>query len=186
MVEAAGTMSRVRCSLMLGAIISIGSGVLGCWRPSDVVIPPSRPASSGGGRGALPGFLMGTASCAGRSCHGSLDPLDRSDSWQMEYTVWDTRDPHARAYQVLLEPAAKEMARRLGLPGGKAHEAPSCLVCHTTWISVAGSVPDAESVRRERSFGVGCEACHGSAVRWIDAHVTKEWKTKSPERKWDD
>src|SRR5437870_2342190 len=180
-------MIRSRYVLAAGAIILVGC-LLGCGRPSDSALPPSQPKSYGGARGAVPPFLMGTASCAGRSCHGSLEPIDHSGSWQMEYTLWNTRDPHARAYQILLDPLAKDMARRLGFSGSNAHQEPTCLACHATPISVAPmfNVPDAESVRSEHSFGVGCEACHGSAERWIDTHLTKEWKTRSAKSKSDD
>jgi Cytochrome c554 and c-prime len=177
-------MFRSTYVLTLGVVILIGCA-LGCRRPSNVEPPPQ---FEGVLRGAAPPFLMGVASCAGRSCHGSLQPLDQSGSWQMEYTLWTSRDPHARAYQILHEPAAKAIAALMGLRGGNAHEAPSCLACHATPVSVAPMTPapDAESLRREQSFGVGCEACHGSATRWIDVHFTREWRGKDPKSKWED
>jgi hypothetical protein len=180
-------MIRASLVLTLGAITLFGS-LLGCRRSSNSEASFARPQPFDGPRGAVPSFLMGTGSCAGRSCHGSLEPLDQPASWQMEYTLWSSRDPHAHAYQVLHEPAAKEIAGRLGLRGGNAHEAAECLACHATPISIAPMMPapDAEAVRREQSFGVGCEACHGSAVRWIDSHITKAWSTRDPKTKWDD
>lgn len=180
-------MVRVKHVLTLGAIALI-CGLLGCRRSSNSEAPLTRPQPFDASRAAVPSFLMGTGSCAGRSCHGSLEPNDQTASWQMEFTLWTARDPHARAYQVLHEPAAKQIARRLGLRGGNAHEAAECLACHATPIAVAPMMPapDAEAVRREQSFGVGCEACHGSAVHWIDAHLTKAWMTRDPKSKWED
>jgi Cytochrome c554 and c-prime len=180
-------MVRAKHVLTL-CVIALICGLLGCRRSSNSETPLARPQPYDRPRGAVPSFLMGTGSCVGRSCHGSLEPLDQPASWQMEYTLWSSRDPHARAYHVLHEPAAKQIARRLGLRDGNAHEASECLACHATPISVVPMMPapDAQAVRRERSFGVGCEACHGSAVRWIDAHLTKAWRTKDPKAKWED
>jgi len=125
-------------------------------------------------------LFAGTSSCSGQSCHGSLMPTDRPTSWQMEAALWIQRDPHARAYQVLFDPLAKEIASRLGLAGG-AHEAPACLTCHTqpAAVSISKDPGEAASIRRERSMGVGCEGCHGNATRWLDAHLSKEWATRS-------
>jgi hypothetical protein len=107
-------------------------------------------------------------------------PTDRPTSWQMEAALWIQRDPHTRAYQVLFDPLAKEIASRLGLAGG-AHEAPACLSCHTQPAAVALSKVSGEaaSIRRERAMGVGCESCHGNATRWLDEHLTRDWATRS-------
>jgi hypothetical protein len=122
---------------------------------------------------------MGTASCAGRSCHGSIEPLSRTSCTQNEYTLWLTQDKHQQAYQVLLEEAGRAIARRLEIPGGQAHEAPLCVGCHT---NPAG--PDlAERLRREQPYGVGCESCHGPASGWLDQHITPGWKKMTAAKK---
>jgi hypothetical protein len=125
--------------------------------------------------------LVGTASCAGRSCHGGIEPTQRG-VWKIEHTLWSQNDPHARAYQVLLEPLAQDIARRLELP--KAHEAPACLSCHTNPAPATHSAPVGAALLRERRFGVGCESCHGNASDWLDAHLSKSWTAKSSEEKW--
>jgi hypothetical protein len=42
---------------------------------------------------------------------------------------------------------------------------------------------DFDSVVASRSFGVGCESCHGPAADWIEPHATDGWKASSPEEK---
>lgn len=92
-----------------------------------------------------------------------------------EHTTWIGDDPHARAYQVLLEPRSERIARNLA--GGAeivpAHRDPRCLACHST--------PRPESARAGTEWmdadGVGCESCHGPARDWIGPHTTEAWRT---------
>lgn len=108
---------------------------------------------------------LGVATCASTLCHGAARPLAASPVQQNEYVTWSTFDPHGRAYRVLLEPEGRAIARRMGLRN--AHEAPECLACH------ADAVPPAERGERfQVEDGVGCEACHGGAERWIASHHT--------------
>jgi len=59
------------------------------------------------------------------------------------------------------------MAAYLGLEN--AHEARVCLDCH------ADNVPEALRGKKFRiSDGIGCEACHGGAERWIKSHTEKD------------
>src|SRR5947209_6378059 len=52
------------------------------------------------------GVLLGTGTCAGRSCHGSIEPISQTRCDQNEYTLWLTRDKHQQACDVLLRPEA--------------------------------------------------------------------------------
>lgn len=108
---------------------------------------------------------LGVGSCASSSCHGAAEAWKGSNVLQTEYHSWLRGDKHARAYSVLLNERSREIAARLGLKE-PAHRAAVCLDCH------AHNVPAA---RREKEFaladGVGCEACHGPAERWIRRHV---------------
>jgi hypothetical protein len=179
-------MRKWRLLLILGIVV--GSLVWLAWPKRPISAPaPGQAAAAKPLDAVRPSSLLtGTASCAGRSCHGSLEPLNRTGSWQQEYTLWTSHDPHTRAYQILFDPPAKEMARRLGLPGANAHESALCLGCHVN--PAAARTPtdatEAEFIRQERPYGVGCETCHGSAVHWLDAHLTSPWKTKNAEEKW--
>ena len=108
---------------------------------------------------------LGVASCASSLCHGSVQPWREARVLQNEYVTWSRSDRHARAYETLLSERSAAIARKLGL-SQPANEASVCLACH------AHDVPPA---RRTSGFvladGVGCEACHGPAERWIKPHV---------------
>lgn len=107
---------------------------------------------------------LGVASCAGSTCHGSTRPFADSRIRQDEYFVWQRKDAHARAYDTLRSSRSQAIARKLGI--GDAATAPRCLVCH------ADNVPAAQRGERfQLSDGIGCEACHGGAEKWIGPHA---------------
>ncbi len=107
---------------------------------------------------------LGVASCAGSTCHGGVQAYKDSPVLQNEYITWQREDSHAKAYQVLLNDRSKRIAANLGLPA--AHTAKICLDCHSDNVSKGN---------RGRQFqvsdGVGCEGCHGGAIRWLGTHV---------------
>lgn len=109
---------------------------------------------------------LGPASCASSACHGKLAAQPTSRVALNEYRVWTLEDSHSRAYKTLDSAASKAIAQKLGLPSAKASDL--CLNCH------ADNVP---MVRRGPKFqiddGVGCEACHGGAEKWIESHAAK-------------
>jgi len=107
---------------------------------------------------------LGVASCATGVCHGKLDEQQDSNVWLNEYRIWSAEDRHAGAYQTLLSPASKEMARKLGLPS--AHTATICLDCHADNVP-----PERRGAKFQLSDGVGCEACHGGAEQWLESHT---------------
>ena len=107
---------------------------------------------------------LGVASCATGVCHGKLSPQPDSNVWLNEYRIWSADDRHARAYQTLLTPESQRIAAKLGL--ANAQTASICLDCH------ADNVPAAQrGAKFQLSDGVGCEACHGGAERWIESHT---------------
>jgi hypothetical protein len=107
---------------------------------------------------------LGVASCAGGTCHGSTRPFADSHVHQDEYFVWQRKDAHARAWETLRSERSQSMARKLGL--ADASTAERCLVCH------ADNVPAAQRGERfQVSDGIGCEACHGGAEKWIGPHA---------------
>lgn len=109
---------------------------------------------------------LGVASCSNSVCHGASQVFRDSHVMQNEFAVWQETDPHAKAYALLEQPASREIARKLGL--GNATEAKICLDCHTD------NVPAAQRGERfQLSDGVGCEACHGGAEQWLNAHADK-------------
>src|SRR5262245_9182461 len=98
-------MVTLRYWLLIGAVLAFSAGSVACNRATPPVAEPEpSPLPSPVVQRTSPSIgLVGTASCAGRSCHGSLEPTERALSWQMEYTLWTSHDPHQRAYQVLFE-----------------------------------------------------------------------------------
>jgi Cytochrome c554 and c-prime len=152
----------VLLGLAVAAALAIGAGLIRRQRFDTPDLPAaSSPLLAHPAQARFPS----TASCAGRSCHGHLTPASDADTVLLnEYTLWVTRDPHARAYQTLTTPQSAAMAHRLNL--GKAHEAQRCLVCHTS----------PRAAETERTSGVGCEACHGNASHWLNAHTSIEWR----------
>ncbi|MFM8892421.1 MAG: multiheme c-type cytochrome, partial [Planctomycetia bacterium] len=118
---------------------------------------------------APPRALLGAGSCTSSGCHAAA--VEGHLAWQSSYTVWATRDPHARAERVLHEPLAARIVELLavrnpGSPAVPAHEHTACIGCHAT-----GRGP----LARE---GVGCESCHGPAGDWLVAHTLPGWRTR--------
>lgn len=137
---------------------------LGCANEttSDVVnvTPVEFPAEQVGTR------LVGVGTCTSSGCHGGGKPEQIVGS---EYNIWIADDPHAQAHSVLYGDRSQRMVQLLS--GGKADSAPPayedqrCLSCHSTVFAPArGPAGDV------LTDGVGCEACHGPAERWLDVH----------------
>jgi hypothetical protein len=107
---------------------------------------------------------LGVATCASSTCHGSTVPFTESNVLQNEFRTWNELDPHARAYQTLLSPESKRIAKNLGL--ASAESADVCLSCHAD---------NAASAKHGEEFniteGVGCETCHGGAENYIESHT---------------
>jgi len=131
-------------------------------QPAPVILKPGAAAQ------LLPyeakAMHLGVVNCASSLCHGSVTSWKDSNVLQNEYVTWSRVDKHStRAYQVLLEERSQRIARNLGLKE-PAHKAKICLDCHTHNPPAA--------LRGERfkpAEGIGCEACHGPAEKWIDA-----------------
>ncbi len=121
------------------------------------------------GVNALPQFEdevhEGVASCASSVCHGKATPSDKSHVMLNEYKTWLTEDRHASAYKTLLSSESKRIASNLGL-SAPAHKSDICLDCHADNVAVE---------KRGKEFriedGVGCEACHGGAEKWLESHT---------------
>jgi len=108
---------------------------------------------------------LGVATCAGGPCHGAASTTKKNGVLQNEYLTWQVHDKHAKAYTVLEGDLGKRIAANLGI--GSATTAKMCLDCH------ADNVPaEQQGVQFKMSDGVGCEACHGGAQRWLGPHVT--------------
>jgi hypothetical protein len=142
-----------------------------------------RPAVRGERVQAPPRFrFVGSASCAASNCHGGdgsravqggSDPLS-----PQAYSLWAQRDPHARAYRTLYQEQSQQIAERLNLKN--AYTAKVCLDCHAI---NAGKSELTQAARFTLHDGVGCEACHGAAEKWLDSHKWPAWGQTSPQNR---
>lgn len=110
---------------------------------------------------------LGPATCASSVCHGRVLEAQQSNVLLNEYRTWAKHDRHAGAYLTLLNEESRAIARKLGLKS--AHEADICLDCHADNVAA-----DKRGMRFHIDDGVGCEACHGGAERWLTSHATEE------------
>ncbi|MCC6591791.1 MAG: hypothetical protein IT479_00815 [Xanthomonadales bacterium] len=106
---------------------------------------------------------LGPASCASSTCHGANQRASKARIEMNEYSLWQQKDPHASSWVTLGSAESRKIGAKLGI--GDPREAGICLDCHID------HPPEAQ--RGEKfmfSDGVGCEACHGGAERWIATH----------------
>ena len=71
------------------------------------------------------------------------------------YVVWK-KQKHAKAFETLATPQAKEIAKKQGIED--AQKSDKCLRCHVTG---AGAKPEEIASTLKPTEGVGCEVCHG-------------------------
>ena len=161
-------------SAVLAILLGCGSFVVaappikGDRKPAEQIAAPAD-------RAAI--RVQGVGSCAAANCHGSGRGAGAA-LWASSYTTWATADPHAQAYQVLLDPRSQKMAKLLGkerLGSDNAHDSMLCLKCHSLQNQAEKKLPTALLVD-----GVGCESCHGAASEWRTRHYLDSWKTLKP------
>jgi hypothetical protein len=129
--------------------------------------------------------FQGVASCASTACHHSttVKGIGRN-----EYTIWATRDPHARAFVILFEEPALQIVKNLHGPTARpATENLLCLNCHVQ-PGLESLPPARDSLERSPgpavlADGVGCESCHGPAEKWLKTHYLPTWQQKTPAAK---
>jgi hypothetical protein len=121
--------------------------------------------------------LVGVGSCTAAGCHGNAASRTRLGR---AYNIWVGQDPHARAYSALFDKRSLRMVRLLNNLPEDAHVEPNkdkrCLVCHSMTHAEAR-----DNFSDVLSDGVGCEACHGPAERWVADHYQR--KLNSAQRK---
>lgn len=106
----------------------------------------------------------GVPTCATSTCHGKINAQDGKNVQLNEYHLWSTQDFHSRAFQVLRNQESKAMAQALGL--ANAQNAKICLDCHSDNVET-----DLRGPKFQLTDGVGCEACHGGAEKWLKSHT---------------
>jgi hypothetical protein len=144
--------------LSLSAVIRLTAAAVIFGAGTLAAAPAPTPAAP------MPDRHLGVADCAGSTCHGSTRPFADRRIRQDEYFIWQRKDRHGEAFETLLGERSRRITANLGW--GAPQQAEGCLVCH------AHAPPAA--IRGPRFLvedGIGCEACHGAAERWIAEHV---------------
>jgi len=148
------------------ARVTAASSPQGTARPEAIPSPPAADTAN------APHYV-GSGSCAARACHGNPTLTRRGES-NSAYVIWLSSDPHAQAYTVLSTPEAQHMAEALNL--SDATKADRCLACHS--LSIGGAHPAASAGINPTALladGVGCEACHGPAEKYLAEHTLNRW-----------
>ena len=183
--------------LAVAAAAGVWWGVIGSAAPPAA--EPSIPAPAAGHvplaeavapPHGLPGDwrLQGVATCTSVACHGGAESTNPDEQWRSAYTIWATRDRHARAYAVLFEERARSIVTLLDHVEARQSRPwrdARCLACHAATEAGADaanlSLPDAGAGGAEKinstilADGVGCESCHGPAQRWLGEHTKATW-----------
>lgn len=125
--------------------------------------------------------FKGSMSCASSACHGGTGAPASKGS---EFSTWASLDRHASAYNALLSDRSRTMLRNFR-GGDTADVHPErealCLRCHSMGLATGmhDCLPD-EGAPRDNGpavpEGVGCEACHGPAEKWLTRHYRRGWK----------
>lgn len=108
----------------------------------------------------------GSSTCGGGSCHAASKPEDARPA--TEYTTWQSKDRHSKAFNTLFNDLSVAMNEALGIED--ASKEPRCTKCHTT----EGAYNVKKELHGEKynaEDGVSCDGCHGPAEGWFDVHA---------------
>lgn len=126
---------------------------------------------------------IGRTSCGAATCHGGL--TDRGQAWHSSDSMWQAKDPHLLAGNVLLNPLSRRIVHALE-PQAAFEEVlvERCVSCHAPAIAHEKSHQSSSQVtlRARLAEGVSCEACHGAASQWLTAHTLSTWDQKAASR----
>jgi hypothetical protein len=103
---------------------------------------------------------IGTDGC--KLCHKVAAKGDQYGKW--------LASPHAKAYAVLADPKAKEVAAKAGVTGDP-QQSEKCLSCHVTACGVKSELI---GLKFKKEDGVGCESCHGPGSDYKDISTMKD------------
>ena len=106
-----------------------------------------------------PANYVGVKMCG--ICHKKDDSGNQLAKWQA--------GPHAKAFDTLGTPAAKDIAKKLGIDDPQ--KSGKCLQCHSTAYNFTESVAT-EKIKPED--GVTCESCHGPGKKFMTKTVMED------------
>ncbi|MFN0011819.1 MAG: multiheme c-type cytochrome [Phycisphaerales bacterium] len=110
----------------------------------------------------------GQQSCTGSGCHSGEAKKQSGRMVGDENTIWEEKDPHAKAFKTLTNDKSKKIADTMKL--GDASKAAKCLDCHAMDAAKKG-----EKLKDLAKEGVSCESCHGASEKWKDPHQKAGW-----------
>ena len=114
--------------------------------------------------------FVGAKACS--KCH-------KKDKEGEQFPIWE-KSKHAKAFETLGTPKAKEAAQKIGM-SGDPQKSEACLICHTTGADVAGATFDKKFSVED---GVQCEACHGAGDEYKSKKIMKQIADeRGPDRK---
>lgn len=153
--------ASARFLLAAGALLALPAGAAHAQQAQGMVVLPKL-------------AYIGNAGCTGSKCHSADAPSQQSG--QMigdELTIWETKDPHAKAFKTLADAKSKEIAGKLKMADAAADA--RCLSCHSM-----ASVPEAQrkADKFKHTVGAGCESCHGPAEKYLEPHKEAGWYAK--------
>ncbi len=102
---------------------------------------------------------VGVAKC--KMCHRKAEQGE-------QYTIW-SKTKHAKAYENLATPKAKELAKKAGVADPQKDG--KCLKCHVTAYGVD---PQYLGKKYKMEDGVGCESCHGAGGDYAKKSIMKK------------
>ena len=175
-VLTAGYVVRILLAVVVCATLALVVLVLRPFPTEHAVVVPPQVQTVAAPKASLrPAGFQGSLSCAATACHGATlgneVKQSRSDFVARAYSQWAEYDPHAGAYRTLNSDLSQRMVQALT---GAAHGTPAyaealnshCFGCHAP-LAAEPSVHAADLMTE----GVSCEACHGSAEKWLLSHV---------------
>ena len=121
--------------------------------------------AAGAAAAQTPQIHLGVKTCANSACHGGASVNPNSKVQRNEFTFWQQKDPHSKAWEALKSDRGQRIAQNLGIAA--AEEADLCLNCHAT------NVPkELRAIEFDITDGIQCESCHGASVGWLGIHST--------------
>lgn len=109
--------------------------------------------------GPDPSLYVGVKSC--KMCHKKPEEGEQFDKW--------LAGPHAKAFERLATPEAKEVAAKLGI--ADPQQSGACLKCHSTAYNFSETLQVADLPVED---GVSCESCHGPGANYKKKEIMKD------------
>ncbi len=173
------------------AVILAATGGVSVWQvmAADPVADPA-PAPAN--------INPGIAACLG--CHKGPDLGSairfvkdyKSDEFVRlnESMIWESHDPHSKAFSVLKTPLGEQMGKNLNYKDVTTEVA--CLACHAMDIDPYKKDKKPSDFVAQDSLGIGCQGCHGLQSDWQSKHYEEAfrnngsvipWRESTPEEK---